>query len=586
MHLSSAIRHRLAARGQEGFAMVTVIAVMLVGSLVAVAAVTATDRDRPVSTRDKERKQAFAAAEAGVNDYLARLVANVDYWRKCGNDPGNESLNPRITSPAQSRNWARLSDTNASYSVEVLPANGADQCLTTDPMGTYIDSATGTFRIRATGRVNDEQGDKRSIIATFKRRGFLDYVYFTDFETLSPKWFARWSRGQNTRQSPAPGGVSRTIDQWATAECVKYYRDGGQRATYASGQYYRNNTTWTGISPTAQCGEIQFADGDQQRGPFHTNDEIVVCGSPSFGRRPSDDIEISAPDGTGMGQGSDSGWRPCGSGGAPAVNDPTDTTPDPSLGTWRKGSPKVEMPPSNTALKSQSLPKYRFVGTTRIKLEGKNIRAVEQLRREDNSTVAKGATIPLPADGVIWVANRPGGTCAEYDPMNTTVNPDCGDLWISGDYDYSVTLSAENDIVVQEDITRDPADDVLLGLIADKWIRVHHPVEDFDANNFGSGACENDGGPGSITIEAALLAVNHSFTVDRYWCGTPRAGTLTVKGAIAQRFRGPVGTSGNTGYIKNYTYDDRLRFRTPPHFLDPVQASWKIQTQVEQVPAT
>ena len=41
----------------------------------------------------------------------------------------------------------------------------------------------GNVRIRATGR---SAGEKRSIVATYKRKGFLDYLYFTDYETLDP----------------------------------------------------------------------------------------------------------------------------------------------------------------------------------------------------------------------------------------------------------------------------------------------------------------------------------------------------------------------------------------------------------------
>ena len=55
-------------------------------------------------------------------------------------------------------------------------------------------------------------------------------------------------------------------------------------------------------------------------------------------------------------------------------------------------------------------------------------------------------------------------------------------------------------------------------------------------------------------------------------------------GAIAQKFRGTVGQIGGSGYLKDYQYDDRLRFRSPPRFLDPVQAAWRILTYVEQVP--
>ena len=45
-----------------------------------------------------------------------------------------------------------------------------------------------------------------------------------------------------------------------------------------------------------------------------------------------------------------------------------------------------------------------------------------------------------------------------------------------------------------------------------------------------------------MRIEAAMLAINHSFIVDNYNCGA-KLGTLTVKGAIAQKYRGAVGTT-------------------------------------------
>ena len=89
----------------------------------------------------------------------------------------------------------------------------------------------------------------------------------------------------------------------------------------------------------------------------------------------------------------------------------------------------------------------------------------------------------------------------------------------------------------------------------------------------------------NVTIEAAILSLAHSFIVDNHACGA-RLGTLRVFGAIAQKYRGPVGTTAPTGYIKDYEYDDRLRYRSPPFFLDPVAASWKVARVNEQVPAT
>ena len=58
-------------------------------------------------------------------------------------------------------------------------------------------------------------------------------------------------------------------------------------------------------------------------------------------------------------------------------------------------------------------------------------------------------------------------------------------------------------------------------------------------------------------------------------------GNLTVNGVITQEFRGAVGTfSGTppviqTGYNKNYTYDTRLKYLSPPYFLSPTQSAWQ-----------
>ena len=39
-----------------------------------------------------------------------------------------------------------------------------------------------------------------------------------------------------------------------------------------------------------------------------------------------------------------------------------------------------------------------------------------------------------------------------------------------------------------------------------------------------------------------------------------------------------------TGYIKDYNYDDRLRYQEPPHFLDPVQSAWHVQRETLDFP--
>ena len=570
MHLIlQRLRRRLAV--DQGFAMVAVISVMTVASLAAVAAVYATDSDQPFSARDRLTKQAYAAAEAGVNDYLARLVANVDYWRLC-----NETENPSLSGDQNrtgggTRKWVAVKDTQAFYSVEILGANGNAQCSTANLPGSVIDATTGTFRIRSTGRVGDD-GPRRSVVTTFKRKGFLDYVYFTDLETKAPDWYNVDAEGRATNPN---------IVTWAQnpANCSRYYRDGRRFSDY-EGQIQTGPTTWEDWSPPgADCTEITFGPNDAQNGPFHTNDEIQVCGTPKFGRFPSDDIEISAPPPPpATGVGSPEGYRGC-AGAVPDVNFPPAAVD--GKGTWRKSAELLEIPPSNSEMKVEALPSYRFHGRTKIVLNGNDMTVTS--RRVAGGPVLT-QTVPIPNNGAVWVSNDTTGSCQGYDTRMAEHAPyaGCGDAWVSGDYSRNVTIATENDIVVEGNISRNGTEP-MLGLVADDWIRVHHKTDPALTN--GDDCTTASGGPTNVSIDAALLAVNDSFTVDRYFCGGS-LGTLTVDGAIAQTYRGPVGTTTGNGYTKNYNYDERLRFRSPPHFLDPVKAAWRVQTQVEQVPAT
>src|SRR5262249_48045091 len=148
----------------------------------------------------------------------------------------------------------------------------------------------------------------------------------------------------------------------------------------------------------------------------------------------------------------------------------------------------------------------------------------------------------------------------------------------SGNYAGQLTIAAENDVIIDGNVTRSSSGD-LVGLVANNFVRVMHPV--CPSSNLGctggtissetaKGTCNSGvNGTGSLNnpqIDAALLAIDHSFIVDHYDCGSS-LGTLQVNGAIAQKFRGAVGTTGGTGYLKDYNYDDRLRYQEPPHFF-------------------
>jgi len=330
--------------------------------------------------------------------------------------------------------------------------------------------------------------------------------------------------------------------------CARYWRDGRGSSSY-SGRY--TDGARENVTSLSGCTEIQFISADTIAGPLHTNDELLICGSPTFGRTRQDAIEVSGPAPTSTSP----GWRSNGCGGGPNF-----------VGTFSSKTPKLDMPPSNSSLRRKADPAYRFPGRTNIVFSGANM-------------TVNGVPMAIPDSGVIYVENSSCGTVAyrPLDPYNAPAG--CADVYVHGTYSKSVTIATEKDIIVDGDLIH--TNDAFLGLIADNFVRVYHPVTSRSGTSCTNlPAATNP----NVRIDAAILSLQHSFTVDNYYCGA-RMGTLTVNGAIAQKFRGPVGTSGGTGYSKGYAYDDRLKFRAPPQYLDPVQSAWRIQRFTEQVPA-
>jgi hypothetical protein len=159
----------------------------------------------------------------------------------------------------------------------------------------------------------------------------------------------------------------------------------------------------------------------------------------------------------------------------------------------------------------------------------------------------------------------------------------CAIVTVHGTYAASMTIGSAADILIDGDLER--ADDEVLGLVATNFVRIKHGVRNCPVVN-GNTVCFT---LANVHIQAAILTLAHSFIVDNYSSG-PKQGTITVDGAIAQRFRGPVGTFDpdtgllSTGCTKDYNYDQRLRYRSPPFFLDPISAAWRIIRGNEQVP--
>ena len=520
-------------RSESGIALPAMMSIMLVLGILTAGVLVTAQADTPLARRDQDRKLAYGAAEAGIQNYLFRLQHDLDLWTQCDQISGTKFVNqawngsgtdPRVIRP--------LPGTEAQYSVELLPATGYTQCDTANPSNSLVQN--GLIRIRSTGRV---RGIKRSLIAKFRRRSFLDFLYFTDIESLDPAWYTRYVSGAPTIPD---------ITTWASDNCG-WYRDGRSSKRY-NGNWYDASNHAHSISQS--CGEIQFAAGDALNGPVHTNDEFLVCGHPIFGRTIDDSVEVSA---------SSPGWRSACSNSSPTFR-----------GTYNASAPIHTMPPTNGQLRDTTDPAYIFTGKTTIVMNPSNM-------------VVNGTTMAYPTNGQIYVQN---GTCGQslktYDPYNSPVG--CADVYVKGNYGASLTIASQKDIIINGNITN--SNDSLVALIADEFIRIYHPITNLDTSN---DTCNN--ATGSLTdptIVASLFALNHSFMVDNYFCGNP-LGTLTVTGTIVQKYRGPVGTGGSsgasTGYVKSYSYDDRFHFREPPAVVDPIQSSWRVLSQTEQVTA-
>ena len=193
---------RLHLSAEHGFTMAAVMLVMLATSILAGRRVRgrrrATSRS-PATSQD--RKQAYAAAEAGIEYYLYQLTRDNDYWTNCADvdDPGDGQPSPvNLEDPGAHRTLAHARPSTEAQVLDRAAAGQRRGRRATRP--TRGDDArhenSGTFRIRSTGV---SRGVKRSIVTTLRRTSFLDYLYFTDYEASDPLTLRRSTTDQNTR---------------------------------------------------------------------------------------------------------------------------------------------------------------------------------------------------------------------------------------------------------------------------------------------------------------------------------------------------------------------------------------------------
>jgi hypothetical protein len=559
------LRRRLQARDDSGMALITVLGIGTMLTLIMFAATGFAVNQLKQVRNDQDWGAALAAAQAGVDDYLAKLNADGTYWRY--GDPSNAysagstmslptgaSVNPAFTG------WVAIPGRTirASFRYEVNNA---------------IFTSQGILKLRSSGKVGKEV---RTVEVQVRRRGFIDYLYFTDYDTKDPAAY----------DTNVGDSYTSTV---AETKCHKHSYEGRVDAI---------NGVSTG------CTSIRFIGSggvnDVIQGPLHSNDSFYTCGTPQFQGATS----TSWNDPAGVRYKKDTGCS-----GSPlfsAAGDP-------------KYASTLTMPPSNNSIRKEVDPLYAnpvgclYVGPTKIVLNATGTMNVTSPYTKNGGAAycGVGNNIALPTNGVIYVESVPAvadaytqstpttpcinsgaGNSLGYPQANdmTTFGCKTGDVFLEGSLKGQLTIAAENNIVLtwHVDYAGGSAGTDLLGLVANNYIEVYHPVK----CTSGSTPCSagtnltptgKTGIFSNVRINAAILSVNHSFRVENYRWGST-LGTLNVTGAIAQRYRGIVG-SGSSGFAKNYVYDARLRYASPPKFLDPVQSAYQPSLWSEPMPA-
>src|SRR5690242_5138968 len=503
------VQRRLSA--EHGFTMIIAMGVMLVTSLLVAAVLVAVAGDTNTTRHDLDSKRAYSAARAGLNAFLYSLDQNPNYWSTCTNDVAAITPVPGASTPVS---YSFQPIYNSGYSATNCPTNA---------VAALIDPLTGSLRVKFTGYSGATPQVSRTVVAAFRKRSPLDFLWYTVYETQDPV---------------------------TNSSCGQWYRQGA----------------------ASSCA-IVWAN-DVMNGPMYTQDQLKIGSgaTPTFGRTKQDLIESEGPT---LCTGS------CGSAnvkGTPIAPVPT--------------SDQVAFPTSNAQLATDATNHGQvYKGTTNVYL-GPPAAAAGQAKIVvcPTSTTCTAPAIVDLATYPILAATNLSGCSGSYDPTNVTYSQNasgyyygpCGDIYVSGQYSTPLTISAGDNIVITGSLTTSLTGTATLGLVANQFVRVMHGVKSGSGCTGGvvEDATHTIANP---TIDAAILTLGHSFIVDNYNQGCHSSlGNLTVNGAIAQKYRGPVGTGSSTpttGYSKNYGYDDRLHVLLPPYLFDIVTSAWQLSRE-------
>lgn len=572
--------------GQRGYAMIMVIGIGMVLMILMVTAASVSMNGARSTKNDQDWNGALAAAYAGVDEYESRLAGDSSYGQY-GNPlsafsiaMGSKVIEPTDANPAfdttSGGQWGTVAGSadTASFRYEVDNSQFA---------------SSGILRIRSTGKVGSET---RSVIANLKGKGFIDFLYFTDFEILDPAYnlnsngttkcpdpvIHAWEGNRNSGCTEITFGSGDVLDGPVHSNDIIHICDATfkQKVTssYPTAPYYKNTTGGT----TTKCTTPTFKDG----APSYDSSVTMPSSNLDMQRETQVTLPEDVP-------------RPGCLYTGPTKITFTDDGYMTVRSPWTKytQSGAVRSPAAGVTLANCGTPGPSGLGSStgqKIKVLDSNLVFVQGVPATasdpnytapsarpsstgfpgcvgaDGSTAGNGLGFPTSHIVRDWTGTH---TVSEKAPSATT-SYGCrsGDVFVQGKERGRMTIAASNYVYVTGDITYGDTSQNgdVLGLVGNNAVWVWNPQ---DTNG---DIILTDSGR---EIDAAILSVDNTFMVQNYNTA-PSRGTLTIFGAIAQRYRGIVSQSG--GYIKNYKYDTRYKTSAPPKFLAPVSTTYGITT--------
>ncbi|MCU4184826.1 pilus assembly PilX N-terminal domain-containing protein [Acidiferrimicrobium sp. IK] len=573
--------------------MIIALLIMMVLTLIPTAIFAEDLQGLPLARHEQDYQAALQAADAGVADYVNRLDNNTTYYtysNAAGErpDPGNPAFSgwtnvPQNVPVGTAPEWFRYDVNNTN----------------TGPAGTMLSTAqTGLVRLIVSGAAGAHQQVVRTLDVTLKLSGFTNFLYFTNYEVTSPQLsgvpaaecnFQAWAYrpAATIQQTQSFGKHNYTVTYTVPAGYGPYIGPPLPPSPDYGGYPYLQDCSSQLISFYGN-GSV---NDDQLNGPVHSNDELHMCGTPSFPQGADSAYDqstsLSQPGVSSYGgQGAWSDLCPtsqplfkgipsadCGS----SPSQPAASTCEPS-GSYEPFPTNNGQMPNDLAISNQG-GGCAYQGPVTVVFGGSTMSVTVPsgsvaLTQAGANYSCSGSNIPLPPNGLIYDSDGSGTGCSN--PPQTT---NCqANVTVSGSVVGRVTVGSATNITIAGDLTDSLTGTNIIGLWAGRDIVIQH-----GGNTYGGFSCSQIACHPNLTIDAALVALDSVYVAN--W-GNPDPqgwsvgadGKLTINGSLAQQYRGPVGTSSGgtpvSGYLKNYNYDPRLRFLEPPYFASSIPPNW------------